>query len=212
MKVIDNFKLIRKMIEERPCNEDQFYFVQVLVRGKDGHLGEAGINGNNKNRMTKFYTIRNVDELDKYENEMKGIADLVNGRVYIHPARRSFKGVANEMMKEFVTMYTQESYHTLKSAYSTACGKIRGEKVYIVDIDNIEMNTENVNHYIDIILDCSENRDPARILSVIPTLHGFHILAKPFNTKKYAETIGEKIDECVKKNNPTLLYYKSIND
>lgn len=210
MKIVDNFDLFRKMIEQRPCDADHFYFVQVLVRGKDGHLGEAGINGNNKNRMTKYYTIQTVADLDKYEQEMKGIAELVNGRVYIHPARRSFHQVANCMMKEFAEMYTQGDYRGLKSAFSTACGKVFDERVYIVDIDDVDPTYDVIGEYINKILDCSQDRNNDRIIAVVPTVHGFHLLCQPFNTKMYSDMIGKPIDECVKKNNPTLLYYKSL--
>ena len=212
MKIIDNFSLFKKFIEARPCNEDQFYFVQVLVRGKDGHLGEAGINGNNRNRMTKFYTIQSVGDLDKFESEMKGIAELVNGRVYIHPARRSFHQVANCMMKEFAELYTQGDFRGLKAAFSTACGKVFSERVYIVDIDDVEPTQEVVGEYVNRILDCSEDRNNDRILAVVPTVHGFHLLCAPFNVKMYSDMVGQKIEECVKKNNPTLLYYKSLKD
>lgn len=209
MKTIDNFKLIREYIAAHPCDEDHFYFVQVLVRGKDGHLGEAGINGNNKNRMTKYYTIQSVEELDRCEHEMKGIAELVNGRVYIHPARRTFSKVATEMLMEYATMMKTGSLRTLKSAFSTAAGKVFDERVYIVDIDDVDPNDqETIDKYVNLILDCSADRMPDRILAIVPTVHGFHILAKPFNTKMYADTIGKSIDDCVKKNNPTLLYYK----
>ena len=211
MKIVDNFELIKKLIEKRPCNSDQFYFVQVLVRGKDGHLGEAGINGNNKNRMTKYYTICSVDDLMKHEKEMKGISELVNGRVYIHPARRSFKKVANKMLLEFAQMVNNESYRMTKAAFSTAAGKVYDERVYIVDIDDVDPNDQaTIDKYIDLILDCSADRNPDRIIAVVPTVHGFHLLCEPFNTKQYADTIGKPIDDCVKKNNPTLLYYKSL--
>ena len=212
MKIVDNFKLIADYIEKNPCNSDQFYFVQVLVRGKDGHLGEAGINGNNKNRMIKYYTICSVDDLMKHRNEMIGISELVNGRLYIHPAKRSFKKVANKMLLEFAQMVNNESYRMTKSAFSTAAGKIQDERVYIVDIDDVDPNDkETIQKYIDIILDCSETRDPGRIKAIVPTVHGFHLLCEPFNTKKYADTVGLPIDECVKKNNPTLLYYKALD-
>lgn len=210
MKIVDNFDLFRKFIEKRPCDDDHFYFVQVLVRGKDGHLGEAGINGNNRNRMTKFYTIQSVADLDKFEYEMKGIADLVNGRLYIHPARRSFHQVANCMMKEFAELYTQGDYRGLKAAFSTASGKVFSERVYIVDIDDVDFNEQTKQEYIDRILTCSEDRDPERILAIVPTVHGFHLICKPFNVKMYSDMVGQKIEECVKKNNPTLLYYKSL--
>ena len=43
--IVDNFKLIRNYLTFN--NQDEFYFLQVLIRGKDGHT-EQGVNGNNK--------------------------------------------------------------------------------------------------------------------------------------------------------------------
>lgn len=45
MKLINNFNLFKEVLEFN--NEDEFYFVQILIRGKDGHK-EVGVNGNNK--------------------------------------------------------------------------------------------------------------------------------------------------------------------
>ena len=55
--IVDNFDLFKKIIN--PLNDDEFYFVQILIRGKDGHT-EPGVNGNNKNRLIKFYTIKSA--------------------------------------------------------------------------------------------------------------------------------------------------------
>ena len=49
--IVDNFNLFKKIIN--PYNDDEFYFVQILIRGKDGHT-EYGINGSNKNRLIKI--------------------------------------------------------------------------------------------------------------------------------------------------------------
>ena len=49
--IVDNFKLIRDYLTFN--NPDEFYFLQVLIRGKDGHT-EQGVNGNNKNRVIKI--------------------------------------------------------------------------------------------------------------------------------------------------------------
>lgn len=209
MKTVDNFKLIKEFIEKRPCDPDQFYFVQILVRGKDGHLGEPGINGNNKNRMVRYYNVHCPEDLDKFEKEMKILAEINNARIYIHPARRSYKKVTNKMLLEFATMINNESYKMIKSAFPTAAGKVYDERVYIVDIDDVELTEETKKEYIEKILECSEDNDLNRIFGVVPTVHGFHIICQPFNVKKYSEMVGKAIDECVKKNNPTLLYYKA---
>ena len=76
MKIVDNFDLFREKMNWN--SPDEFYFVQILIRGKDGH-NEPGVNGNNKNRIIKMYTIKSLDDLNKYELEIKAICHAVNG-------------------------------------------------------------------------------------------------------------------------------------
>ena len=55
-KEVDNFNLIADRFFNESngvLDEDTFFFVQILVRGKDGHH----VSGNNKNRLVKYYTI-----------------------------------------------------------------------------------------------------------------------------------------------------------
>src|SRR5574344_1621678 len=117
--IVDNFNVFKKIINT--LNDDEFYFVQILIRGKDGHT-EPGINGNNKNRLIKFYTIKSAEHLEKVENEIKSICNAVNARAYIHPTKRSFKAVSKECLKATVEMFLSENNIGLKGAYSTACG------------------------------------------------------------------------------------------
>ena len=104
--IVDNFEVFKKIIN--PLNDDEFYFVQILIRGKDGHT-EQGINGNNKNRLIKFYTIKSADHLAKVEEEIKAICNAVNGRAYIHPTKRSFSAVAKECLRITTEMFLSEN-------------------------------------------------------------------------------------------------------
>ena len=49
VRTVDNFELFANKLFEKPLKEDEFYFLQILVRGKDGHH----VSGNNKNRLIK---------------------------------------------------------------------------------------------------------------------------------------------------------------
>ena len=144
--IVDNFKLIRDYLIFN--NQDEFYFLQVLIRGKDGHT-EQGVNGNNKNRVIKIYTIRSKEELDKVEPDIKKLCSVFNARAYIHPTKRSFKDVAVEALKVFSDLFSSENFESMKRLYATACGKsyIHKDKKFIVDIDN----KEDVEQYIGCI-------------------------------------------------------------
>ena len=201
MKTIDNFDLFKKILSFN--SEDEFYFVQILIRGKDGH-NEPGVNGNNKNRLIKFYTIKSINHLTQLELEIKSICKTLNARAYIHPTKRSFQEVANETLKITTDVYLSKNNLGLKNAYSSACGKsyITSDKKFIVDLDGDDVNCiEEISNFIDIRC---EPFGIQKVLYTVPTAHGLHLITKPFNTAIFAQKFPE-ID--VHKNNPTLLYF-----
>lgn len=205
MKLVNNFNLFKEIMEFN--NEDEFYFVQILIRGKDGHT-EQGVNGNNKNRLIKYYTIRSADELSKKEEEIKSICHALNARAYIHPTKRSFSEVADATLRVTTDMYLSgKNVVGLKGAYSTACGKsfISNDKKFVVDIDKEDENLIDIVNFIEIWCD---PKAEAKFLYKVPTAHGVHIITKPFNTKLFSERYPD-ID--VHKNNPTLLYFECLD-
>ena len=205
MKLVNNFNLFKEIMEFN--NEDEFYFVQILIRGKDGHT-EQGVNGNNKNRLIKYYTIRSVDELCRKEEEIKSICHALNARAYIHPTKRSFSEVADATLRVTTDMYLSgKNVVGLKGAYSTACGKsfISNDKKFVIDIDKEDENLVDIVNFIEIWCD---PKAEAKFLYKVPTAHGVHIITKPFNTKLFSERYPD-ID--VHKNNPTLLYFECLD-
>lgn len=205
MKIIDNFDLFRSIMKFN--SSDEFYFIQILIRGKDGHT-EPGVNGSNKNRLIKIYTIKSVEHLTKVEQEIKAICKAVNGRAYIYPTKRSFREVANEMFKTFTETYISQNDIGLKRCYSTACGKsyISKDKKYIVDLDGDDVY--KLNKIVDFIENECEPIDTLKLQYIVPTAHGKHLICKAFNTTKFGIQYPS-ID--VHKNNPTLLYFECFD-
>lgn len=206
MKIVDNFDLIASHMSFD--SDDEFYFVQILVRSKDGHT----VNGNNKNRLIKFYTIRSVEELMARKYDIIGLCQLFNARAYIHPTKRSFKAVGKAMLKEIVENIVSDQYQPMKRAYSTACGKsfITKDKKYVIDIDDNPAMTEyaameitnSVMNYIN--KEC-EPLDKYKVEYEVPTAHGRHLITSAFNVARFNQKFPEI---AVQKNNPTLLYYE----
>ena len=204
MKIIDNFDLFKSVLKFN--SDDEFYFLQILIRGKDGHT-EPGINGNNKNRLIKYYTITSVNHLSNIEDEVKTICDGLNARAYIHPTKRSFKDVADEMLRITTEEYLSKHTVGLKGAYSRACGisYITSDKKFVVDLDgDYAKRSQEIAEYIE---QFCEPIGKIKTQYVVPTAHGIHLITTPFNTQKFSEYYNG-ID--VHKNNPTLLYFKSL--
>ena len=202
MKLIDNFNLFKELLEFN--NEDEFYFLQILVRGKDGH----NANGSNKNRLVKYYTIKSIDDLCNKEEEIKKICDVLNARAYIHPTKRSFDKVANEVLRLTTDIYLSGKNSVgLKGTDSTACGKsyISSDKKYIIDLDGDAVN--NIVDYVNFIDLWCDPIATNKFLYKVPTVNGIHLITLPFNTTKFKERFPD-ID--IHKNNPTLLYYKCL--
>ena len=201
--IVDNFEVFKKIIN--PLNDDEFYFVQILIRGKDGHT-EQGINGNNKNRLIKFYTIKSADHLAQVEEEIKAICNAINGRAYIHPTKRSFSAVSKECLRITTEMFLSENTVGLKGAYSTACGKsyITADKKFVVDLDGENASQKKVVEIFNYINEECEPLNKNKVCYHIYTAHGIHLITTPFNTEKFLQYFSD-ID--VHKNNPTLLYF-----
>ena len=211
-KIADNFDFWSNYMTFN--SPDEFYFVQILVRGKDGHLGEKYINGNNKNRLIKFYTITDKEMLLAKRDEITRICDLMNARAYIHPTKRSFTAVATKQLQETVEMFTSKNFMGMRGAFSTAAGKsyITKDKTYVLDVDEFETGEKDCEGFTNLdrlinYLNCEVRPyNTYKVKGIVPTVHGFHILTIPFDTVVF----NEKYPEIgVKKNNPSLLYYKT---
>ena len=210
-KEVDNFNLIADRFFDESngvLDEDTFFFVQILVRGKDGHH----VSGNNKNRLVKYYTITSKQQLLNLKEEIIGISKAVTGRVYIHPAARSFKEIANVALELTTHTYVSQNWVGMRSVFSTAAGKsfIVKDKKYIVDIDDVDLTTAEGQHKVETISErIKEIRGKGgnnvdKVFLVVPTKSGVHLITYPFDVDTFQKSFPN-ID--VHKNNPTLLYF-----
>lgn len=198
-RIIDNFDLIadRLFSEEMNLSDGEFYFLQVLVRGKDGNK----VSGNNKNRLVKFYRITNKQQLIDLKPEICALCQVTNGRAYINPTPRNYKNVANLVIEDTVRTYVSQNYIGILSMYPTACGKsfVKEKRRYVVDLDDVDLG--EIAKYCQMVYKCGGD-----IKITVPTLHGYHLVCSKFNTKMFSDMFPE-ID--IQKNNPTLLYFEA---
>lgn len=219
MNKVNNFNLLaEKLFPNGECEAGEFYFVQVLVRGKDGN----NVNGNNKNRLVRFYTVRSAEKLLEIEPEVKELCRLHNARAYIHPTPRNDKDVASVMLKDAVKEFTDGNYHMFRRLYSTACGKsfVEGKKLFIVDLDREQMenpqfvrmgaNGDAAEYVRWLIRKCRGRggEDAEKVVVKVPTKSGVHLICKPFDVGQMEEHFNLKGIPApdVHKNNPTLLF------
>lgn len=209
-KIVDNFETLASYLFDvrKPLSENEFYFLQILVRGKDGNH----VSGNNKNRLVKYYVIRSKEQLLDLKDEIIGICHVVNGRAYIHPTRRNLKEVANQALEDTTHTFVSQNWIGLRGVYSTACGQsyVSSDKQFIVDLDGYEVHSQETNNLVNFVNTLRGHKDENGEIAqwVVPTKNGIHLITNAFDVGEFSKKYPG-ID--IHKNNPTLLYYKERN-
>lgn len=197
---INNFKVIKPLIQFDP-NNDAFYLIQIMQRSKD-----AGNEGKPGTRVIRSYYVNTEEYYDSHEDEIKKLCRVFNARAYIRLNPSSWKKCCLKSLGEIANLIENEHYPSIKSVIDGLAGQYSAgkefRKTWIVDIDTKDDNL--IGEIADDVNACEPEGN--KIVSVIPTKNGVHLITTPFNIaafrKKYTE---EELQ--VHKNNPTLLYY-----
>lgn len=212
----DNFKIIKDFIQSQWGGQfdsltDAFYMVDIIGRVKDYAYIIAG------NHKFKTYYIRTIKDLDKYEQEIKTLCDTLNMRAYISINHKSVKHVTLNTMAEYANRIAQNNFDKPYSVFDSCTAKYveRSEQLWIIDVDkeDVEHYSFNgpitlgtlVDHYIKIVETCEPKK---KIVTVIPTKSGVHIITHPFNTVEFENKAPhwKSMEYIIKKNDNTLLY------
>ena len=219
--IINNFDLIKSLLKFE--DKDDFYFLQIIQRKKDGNQVPSANNGY---RTIKTYYIRSVEDFDRRKEAIIELCEQNNARAYINLNVRSAREVALEAAKSYIDLVREDRCHQGHRVYDHACGvtpKIGVKKKWIVDID--ELSTNQIETICNIICKCRSgchynaiNNVYDNIFAQIPTVHGVHIITHGFDVGRFKDILSqttqillsaEQIKEIttVKKDNPTLLYF-----
>lgn len=202
---VDNFARIERFMSFD--SDDQFYFVQILQRKKDGPASNGAIvsGTNNKSRAIKSYCVTSREYLEQHEFEIRELCRLFNARAYFSPARRSFEKIALANLVNLSKHIADGNYSHAKTDYWGACGQTGIEKFYLVDIDEEHDNYEDLTKIESFLqIDVRSEADRLnRIVLNVPTVHGRHFICKPFDINAFKQ-LWPDID--VHRNSPTLLY------
>lgn len=218
----DNFKLIKDFIQSQWCDKsllssqfddftDAFYTIEIIGRSKDNARIIAG------NHKFKTYYIRTMEDFDKYENEIKLLCGTLNMRAYISINHKSMKQVALNTMVEYADRIAHGDFNKPYSIFDSCAAKYaeHADQLWIVDVDKEDADhyslgapitvDDLVKDYIKIIESCEPKK---KIVTIIPTKSGKHIITHPFNIIQFGARSprSKSIDAFVKKNHLTLLY------
>lgn len=198
--MIDNIKLILPFLKFE--SKDDFYYLQILQRKKENP--QLGSNS----RVIKNYYIKSEEYLlDRYD-EIKKLCEIFNARAMIRLNKRSFEKVGFKTMTNLANTMMNKEYSFLNKSYDRACGLGHNdsEKKWIIDLDNTKesrLNDKDLEIYMYWINKCDP--DTNKILNIIPSKNGYHLITLPFNIDQFKFYDRENIVE-IHKDNPTNLY------
>ena len=223
---VDNFDLISTLL--RFDNPDDCYYLEILLRGKDGN--DVKKKHNNGDRTIREILIHSMDQFLIQKEEIIKLCREFNARAYIRLNRRSYRGIGFYYVKNFLTeeelsvhnrsMYVPAHRNPFR-AMSTACGKVNAEpkmtRSWLIDLDDCQIGDPIVTAFESVIKRPGMNAvisPDDMVISRIPSKSGVHLIVHPFNMSEYKSgsdegsftmTVGN-YSASVHKDNPTILY------
>lgn len=201
--IINNFNYLEKYFDILKFKDD-FYFVQLYQRKKDGH----NLN-KDKNVLESFYFYTKEEFLNA-KNKIIKLCQENNARAYFWINPRNNKQVALNCIKTLTELVIANECKSGFKTWIKQCGLTPSsdyDRLWIVDLNNKEELFRL--QIINLIKSCYSKFDN-NIVDIIPTMNGYHLITHPFDIM-YFNTLCifnniEKID--IHKNNSTLLYYE----
>ena len=185
-------------------DENAFYFLQILKRRKDNpDLVKDMIH-------IEDYYIYSLEQFDGLRQRIIDQCDTENARAYFRLNRRDAKKISMQVLKRTVDYIVSENYRAVKNVFASCAGEFHSDpdKTWIVDIDNVSIETfnhsEEQKKIRQLVYDLQIDTGKEPIMNFIPTKGGIHIITRPFNLNKF-KTQYPEID--VHKENPTCLYF-----
>jgi len=194
--MINNLELIKPLLNF--SEQGDFYMLYVFKRKKDQPEGER--DNHQSVRTIKTYCIESIEHLERRYDEIKQLCEMFKARAYIHVQKQNHKDVSLNMLASLAERI-RDGVSNQKGLFDSVVGQIKTqEKRWITDIDTKDKNfVEEVATFIN--TKCRPIQD--KIISVIPTKNGYHLITKRFDVKTFSEIYPEIQ---IQKKNPTLLF------
>lgn len=208
--MIDNLELIKNLLHFN--SPDDFYHLSIIKRNKDNPSMDR------HDIVIRTYYITSVEKLEYLYPDIKSICKLFNARAYINLNIKSFRKATLMCLKELANRIADNDFNRPYHIFDSVVGQLSSagveNKRWIVDWDyNPKVSLEENDRIFRTVLNnirevkYPDNRD-TRILSIIPTPNGKHIITRPFNVFEFDNFVPVDIH----KNNPTILFYNEGNN
>ena len=182
-------------------NKEDFYYVQVIQRKKDGHPKSE--------RIVKNFYIYNKEDFLKKKDHIIDLCTRHNARAYFWINPRNSRKIALECIKSYSDLVAQGDCTKGYKVWDKKCGAHPApgyDRRWIVDIDSKD------DEYRLTICKLVEQCRGGKVFDWIPTSQGYHMITSGFDLHHFKQLLKinrlEDID--VHKDNPTLLYYAKV--
>lgn len=163
--------------------------------------------------VIKTYYVTSKEYLERKRNAIIMFCEEANARACISLNRRSFEKIAFHTLRKVTEQICNKDFHNVRNAYDKACGTFQEEsdRKWIIDLDG-DLQKYNVAEIEDIIFSCYPNPlGESKLITVIPTPNGKHMITKPFNIQEFNNRFKANCPSLeipdIHKNNPTILYF-----
>ena len=194
-------------------NEDQYYTVDIIRRNKD--LKRSGANYH-----FRTFHINTLAELDKFEDDIKKMCVALDARAYVCVYRKSKKKIHIYANAEMARRIAEEDFRKPWAIFKSVEESFRysNEKRWVIDVDAddyheyIEKEKSSLfqilRKLVEIINNKCQGRDENKVLTILPTKTGFHIVTTPFNTIQWVEELekANMPEPSIIRNGLVLLY------
>ena len=193
----NNIDLFRKYLSsfypDLEKNPDVYFVIELIRRGKDNPDLPAA------NYKFKTYYVNSLTDIDRFEEEIISVCNLLRLRAYFSINKKSYQQVMLNTANEYTRRLALRDYKKPHTIWESCSGSYLGrkDKRWVVDIDE-DMRKED---YIDLI-----GQD--NILTEFPTKSGLHLITKPFNLSEFWKICDSKElkKPDILKNHLSLLY------
>ena len=208
--MVDNFDIIKPLL--RFTDHQDFYFLQLLLRTKDGNDVPAG--SDNQRRLVRDYHITSPEMLDELKESIIAHCNESNARAYIRLNKRNYKTIAMAYAQETLKKAMKgeqfgNTYNEINSVIGRYPEGHKEDKTWLVDIDDHAPDSPKVAAVKDIIARC-EPIGVEKVVATIPTRSGTHLIVKPFNLQRFNQLKQDELADdgevAVLPDNPTILY------
>lgn len=199
---VDNFDLIYPLLEWK--KEGDYFYVQLFLRKKD--LTTSFGNKNNSARLIKSYCFFNLEQFKSKREEITKLCEFFKCRAGINLNIRNEEEVGFELLINIAERLKSKNYKGINGVLNTTNGSLKSkDKFWLIDCDS----SEEFLAVEDILQDVTIKPEGDKIIEVIPTYSGKHIITKGFDRNHFDQLLLKKYNLTVEihKNNPTALYY-----